>query len=191
MKFEDEEVYAPAESASKHNGMYLDYCEVTWHRPAYAACLNKITERKEGRLDVRFAGCSAAIGKKMCPALKLQTEEAAAGKAIYFINRAKLSAFNQYKQEMDGQAFASSVDSDNVRKTRRAAKRPELEPVSAPRIESDQEDGYAAAINAAMKNAITPTAPAIKQEVVPNVPRPQGSGMSMLEMARLKLSNKG
>lgn len=198
MKFEDDEVYGVEASKSGGNAMYLDYCDVAWHRPGYAACLSKIDARKEGRLDARFAACSAAIGKKTCPAMKRRMEEMTAGKALYFISREKLLAFNQYQQEIGGQAFAASVDGDNVRKSRRPAKRVQQEnnlphtPNTTPTVklvEVEPEDGYAAAINAAMKKEAQ--RPAANDEVVPNAPRPAGSGLSMLEMARLKLNAKG
>lgn len=191
MKFEDDELYAASVSADPSNATYLDYCDVTWHRPAYAACLNKIAERKEGRLDARFAGCSAAIGRKVCPAMQLQSEEKVADKAIYYINREKLHAFNQYKQEMDGQAFAATVDGDNIRKGKRQAKRQEYAQSAPPEAAVvTPEASYAAAINMAMKNELVSAPPAANEEVVKSA-LPVGSGMSMLERARLKLNSKG
>ncbi|MFM0095704.1 hypothetical protein PQQ87_08825 [Paraburkholderia nemoris] len=89
-RFVDLERYPVERSASGENAYYLEQCSVTNSRPSYAACLKRVADRKQGRLATEFADCSAAIGKKSCPAQAMQRAEQEAGYALYFIPRLKL-----------------------------------------------------------------------------------------------------
>jgi hypothetical protein len=89
-QFVDLDRYPVERSASGENAYYLAHCNVTNSRPSYAACLKRIADRKHGRLATEFADCSAAIGKKACPAQAMQRAEKEAGYALYFVPRLKL-----------------------------------------------------------------------------------------------------
>lgn len=83
----EQQTLDPALSADgKRNRFYLR-CTVVGHSRSYAVCLNLCQERKNGRLNAVYAECSAAIGKKLCPALSMRKEEKTAGRAIYFVDR--------------------------------------------------------------------------------------------------------
>ena len=194
-KFEDIEIYPAEASEQGCNSFYLDNCEHVGHRPAYAACLKKVAERKNGRLDTQYSDCSAAIGRKDCRAMKMRKEELAEGRAIYFINRNKLRSFMQYQSEMEQQRWASM--SFGKTDPKKVSKRPELPkapaPTPAPKHFLDMNTGsYADAINAAMKPAAPePAPPAAKPTAQPQTPvAPVKAGMSLLEMARLQMAAK-
>lgn len=89
-QFVDLERYPVERSAAGDNAYYLEHCNVTNSRPSYAACLKRVADRKSGRLATEFAECSAAIGKKSCPAQAMQRAEKEAGRALYFVPRLKL-----------------------------------------------------------------------------------------------------
>jgi hypothetical protein len=89
-QFVDLERYPAERSAAGDNAYYLEQCSVTNSRPSYAACLKRVADRKLGRLATEFADCSAAIGKKCCPAQIMQRAEKEAGYALYFVPRLKL-----------------------------------------------------------------------------------------------------
>lgn len=187
-QFEDIEIYPVEASAQGHNSYYLANCEHVGHRPAYCACLKKVAERKNGRLDTQYSECSAAIGKKECVAMKMRKEEIAEGRALYFINRKKLQSFQQYQTEMEQQRFSSMSFSKDKKPQ---AKRPSIEPAAPkkPQHFLDVQTGsYADAINA----AIAAPAPEIKpvEQPKPVPAAPIKAGMSLLEMARLQMAAK-
>lgn len=195
-KFEDNEIYPAEASEQGCNAYYLPGCEIAGHRPAYAACLKKIADRKNGRLTTSLSECSAAIGKKECPAMRMRKEELVEGRAIYFLNRNKLRSFMQYQSEMEQQRWASmSFGKDDKKK---AAPKPRVvaEPPSAPPPPKhflDMTTGsYADAINAALSKPapepVAPTPPPVQQNPAPAAPI--AAGMSLLEMARLMATNK-
>lgn len=184
IEFEDSEVYDVEVSASGDNAYCIDLCSVVGHRPPYAACLKKIAERKHGRLASQYSECSAAIGKKECPAMKLRDKETAKGQAIYFINRIKLRLFQQYKQEMDAQKTPTKL------KSPRPA--PRIEPAPQPKFKDNDFlnqsiGGYADALNVAMTDL--KNAPMESSAVQPAIVEPFKAGMSLLDMARMKLAN--
>lgn len=80
-----------ASADGKRNAFYVA-CDVMKHARPYAVCLNLCSNRKDGRLSAVYSECSAAIGKKECPALKMRKEEIDAGYAIYFRERIKTEA---------------------------------------------------------------------------------------------------
>lgn len=189
-KFEDIEIYPAEASEQGCNAYYLPGCEIAGHRPAYAACLKKIADRKNGRLNSSVAECSAAIGKKECPAQRMRKEEIVEGRAIYFINRNKLRSFQQYQSEMEQQRWASmSFGKDDKKKPKpRAVAEPVKAPPPAPTHFLDMNTGsYADAINAALK----PTEPAAPAPAPTQVAQPVATapaGLSMMERARLKFA---
>ena len=195
-QFQDSEIYPAEASEQGCNSFYLDNCEHVGHRPAYAACLKKVELRKRGRLDTSYSDCSAAIGRKECRAAKMQKEELAEGRAIYFINRKKLQAFHQYRAEMEQRHFSSMSfskgDQKKVSKPR-PIEQPKAPPPAAPKHFLDMNTGsYADAINAAMKTAAPePAAQAMKPVQQVQAPAaPVKAGMSLLEMARQMTANK-
>lgn len=192
-QFEDIEIYPAEASEQGCNAYYLPGCEIAGHRPAYAACLKKISDRKNGRLNSSIAECSAAIGKKECLAQRMRKEEIVEGRAIYFVNRNKLRSFMQYQSEMEQQRWASMSfgkdDKKKQSKPRMVAEAPKAPTPPEPKHFLDMNTGsYADAINAAMKQPIEPAAPAPKpaQPAPPVATAP--AGLSMMERARLKFA---
>ena len=196
-------IFGSEHSATGNNAYYLNSCVHTQHRPAYCACLNKIAERKKGRLE-SFPECSAAIGRKDCPALAMKKEEELAGKAIYFISRTQLRAEMQAAAEARGQVFARMAEQGRdwtPSKSKRSKTTTAPVKPSAPAYSGVD---YAAAINAAMAKASAAasaaastvgkvlTSEATKQQTGElksvsadlTAPKPT-TGMSMLDFARM------
>lgn len=71
---------------SKRNA-YSHHCDKVSAQKNYSVCLHLMAERKKGALPIIYSECSAAIGNKSCPAIKMRKEEAEKGQAIYFIER--------------------------------------------------------------------------------------------------------
>jgi len=174
-------------SASGKNAYYLENCAVVGHRPAYAACLLRVEKRKSGRLSTCFADCSAAIGKRECPAMRMRQEEIDKGESIYFVDRDALNAANAARHEYeDGRVLALVSGEAKVSKRPSAAKR---------QVAADTGT-YAAALNNALK-AATPSVPPILPPAAPAVEfkKPElvvgaNPGMSVLELARLRMAAK-
>lgn len=192
-QFEDVEVYPVEASARGDNAYYLEHCTVTHVRPGYASCLKKIADRKNGRLETAIADCSAAIGKKECPAQKLREKELKEGKALFYISRPKLRAFSQYREEMSMQRLAALTDGKSG-KSKASPK-----PVEPPKVSSplpDTTSDYAAAINRALAEeakqpatpAPKPKQPAIKPAAANPAPVAGKVGMSLIELARLRFA---
>lgn len=187
-QFIDDEIYPVSASALGTNAYYIPNCKEVGHNAAYASCLKKIKDRKEGRLDAQYSDCSAAIGRKDCPAMAMRKEEELENKAIYFINRKKLQSNNQFRDEM----AASQARADNVKS---ASKFPNkstraVEPVGSIAI---PESSYAAAINNAMQEmskeeTVTSKSVIAKQKEAPPVVINK-TGMSLLDMARARMAN--
>lgn len=195
-KFEDGEIYPAEASEQGCNAYYLPGCEVAGHRPAYAACLKKIADRKNGRLATSLSECSAAIGKKECQAQRMRKEELVEGRAIYFLNRNKLRSFMQYQFEMERQHWASvSLGRDDKKKATSKHRAVTQSPTAPPPIKHflDMNTGsYADAINAALdEQALEPVEPtSLPVQHNPAPAAPIAAGMSLLEMARLMAANK-
>jgi len=183
--------YPPEHSAGGINTFTVKGCKVVGHTPGYCVCLNKIKAFERDKALASYPECDRAIATRVCPALTMRAEEQAAGKALYFIDRALL------REEMD-KAFASSNARFAPTKTTPVAKPEPIKAAVAKRVEqglttmpTPEIDGYAAAINAAIKEAsAAPTpAPAPKPEpkVVSPSPSPVNQGLSMIEKARLQM----
>jgi hypothetical protein len=95
-QIEDTASYPVGASLLGTNAYYLEYCGMGGHRPAYAACLNRVSAVKNGAsLGANCTECSSAINVRSCPAIALREEELEAGRALYYINRAKQQEFNE------------------------------------------------------------------------------------------------
>lgn len=93
---EDKASYPVEASLQGTNSYYLEYCNMGGHRPAYAACLNRINAVKSGAsLGMNCTECSSAISIRSCPAIALREEELEAGRALYYVNRAKQQEANE------------------------------------------------------------------------------------------------
>lgn len=188
-------------SDGKRNA-HMHCCMVVGHFRNYAVCLHLIDQRKDGRLSTIYADCSAAIGKKTCPALSMRAEEKREGHAIYFVERIKAL----------GSAFTSAAAALLKPKQRDAVPEPKVEakPVSkSAMIENIADYGYADAINAVVdqgKHVEPAKAPDNSKTVAPKVtkvePKPETfkekaaaikgvvpvQGESLLELARRTLA---
>lgn len=206
-EFQDDEVYPATVSAGGNNAYYLTGCELVGHRPSYCVCLNKIKAYERDR-TLRGLQCESEIRDKVCPAIKMRDQELAAGKALFFVNRTKLMAFNDEQARIERDRIVASKPS--------AKKLPPLEMIKMPKIDygeivkpkpkvenhflDQQGDGYAAAINNAMRDldkkpVVAKPEPAVQPEVKPAVQQAPTtvapkSGMSLLELARMQLAAK-
>jgi len=204
-EFHDDEVYPPSASAGGINAYYLSDCEVVGHRPSYCVCLNKIKAYERDR-TLRGLQCENEIRDKVCPAIKLREKEREAGVALFFVNRLKLQAFNDEQAKVARDQFAVSKASGRKMSSLDSVKIPKSElppPPKPPKKEEhflDQQAGYAAAINNAMRELEKPAPvakpepaeqsvikPAVQQAPTTVAPK---SGMSLLEMARMQLAAK-
>lgn len=189
-KFEDIEVYPVGASALGINAHYILGCKEVGRNAPYASCLKHIKDRSMGRLDAQYADCSAAIGRKDCPALKMQKEEQLENKAIYFVNRKKLQAFNQYRDEMAAQQIQYPESRRKANKSKPVEQEIEQAKASTPFV---AEDSYAAAINRAIQDEERKVieAQSVLKAELPSPPKVAmasvgKSGMSLIEMARAK-----
>lgn len=87
-------ILPPEVSGDGKRNAYHHQCAIIGNQQAYASCVDKLARRKHGALPVIFSDCSAAIGKKVCPAIAMRKEELAAGKAIYFIERQRFTGLS-------------------------------------------------------------------------------------------------
>lgn len=188
-QFEDIEIYPAEASEQGCNAFYLDNCEHVGHRPAYAACLKKVDDRKSGRLAPQYSDCSAAIGRKDCRAAKMRKEELAEGRAIYFINRQKMQAFHQERANAEEQKLVG-MTSDREAATSANKNRAKASPQTRHPLPEAQKHfldikvgGYVDAINAAVDDKPVRDKPQIPVA-------PIKAGMSLLEMARLQMAAK-
>jgi hypothetical protein len=184
-------IYPPEQSAAGTNTWTVKTCRAVGYTPGYCVCLNKLKafERDEGLAS--YPECHKAIGDKSCPAISLRQEEQLEGKALYYVDRALL------REEME-KTFAASTPSFRPTKVTPApTTKPQaaVKPIPAPTpqdctVPASVTDGYAAAINAAIKEAAA--APAtVETEPEPKVdapsPSPVKKGLSILEIARMQM----
>lgn len=197
--FKDDEIYPPEKSMGGTN-MKVIRCEYLEAASNYAVCLHRINAREKGSAPESVIGerCVRAIDNKSCPALAMKKEEAEAGRALYYVNRAKyleqqtaffnekgwaakvvtskdyrptkakLSAFPPARQSAPEQPSASTQTSQ-----KRHAEKREVEPAS-------DAPSFADAINIALG------------EIEPNKSSPDiKPGMSLIEIARARMQQKG
>lgn len=132
-------------SADGKRNAYSHPCTIMGYRANFAVCLHLIAKRKEGRLSAIYADCSAAIGKKACPALKMRKEELDKGQAIYFVERQRSGAvINPVSTPTFNNHNKSSVS--NTKQTVKKAK-----PVDVLSIARIDGGGIADAINNALE----------------------------------------
>lgn len=167
-------------SADGKRNVWTIHCEVVQHAKAYCVCIHLCKQRKEGRLPTQYSDCSAAIGKKECPALKMRKEELAEGRAIYFRERVAPATVTPAQWAEVVKNPPKRIDMSEVR--------PKSAPISKPAPVSSKSSGgvlqkidgagYATAINRAIENESKPkvVTPPPKVEAMP--------GESLLEMAR-------
>lgn len=192
--FGDDEVYSPSESAKGNNAYYFR-CEEVQHSTPYCVCLKHIADRKNGRLDSIYSTCSAAIGRKDCPALAMQAREKEAGKAIYFVNRRKMREFYAEEGESldlvpqekwtppSNRKFASSSKASPAPKP--SIKTQAQAPTPKPTNNFSQENIYAEAINAALETKKTEAPSDHKNAIMGKSVVTQSAGLSPLALARL------
>ena len=156
---------------------YAHCCPVVGHFRHYAVCLHLNKQRKDGRLEVLYADCSAAIGKKRCPATDMRKEELEAGKAIYFVERIKHMGERlvEAASNLIGIASPTKPAVTPVAKTTKKAKS-----VVTERIDTGS---YADAINMSAKKVEEPTK--VAETVKP------AQGESLMELAKRMLAEKG
>ena len=134
------------------------------------------------------------IGRNTCPVIKMRREEIVNGKAIYFIDREKLKAANAMREQaVKAPDYSSKSPKRKGQATAFYQPTKQPEQVEAPaEKEADLFDnsGYAAAINSAIKTEVKK---AVEMESAPTPPTPTAqpakSGLSLIEMARLRASN--
>ena len=203
MTTENDSIIHPfSASASGQNAYNLDNCDKVGHRPPYASCLFKINEFDHGRLGSggSCGDCKNAMSAGTCPAQAMRKEEEIKGRSIYYIDRAELRKQNQNRDDQSADKATAMLTAD--RKTAHksisaAEKRTASAPSYAPQPQTarhtpepsgftDEADGYAAAINRAMKEATAPIVMAPKPTApAANFAKP---GMSMVEIARAAMA---
>lgn len=126
VQLQDTERYPIHSSTLGTNAYYLDFCNFGGHRPSYAACLSRIgLFHANEEIGVNCAECSVAISRRSCPALAMREEELEAGRALYYINRAKLQKTNDENLVISGGKMnreAVSVSQITLSNTRHKAK---------------------------------------------------------------------
>jgi hypothetical protein len=198
--------YPPQQSAAGTN-TYTVQCAVVGWRPGYAVCAHKIMAYERDRGLKSYPDCERGIRNKECPAIAMRAEEAAAGKALYYVDRVLLrEEMDKHLDEMQARMSPSRPRTKPV-SAFSAAAASRSKPIETPRAPEPKksssivpdviEDGYAAAINAAIRESSAPVetpriAPITKPEpkVVDPSPSPVKKGLSLLEMARMQMGKQ-
>lgn len=207
--FTDDTIYPPSKSMAGTNAYYMDYCTTGEQRPGYAVCLHKIKAFEEGRMRDQLGACAGAIQWKTCPAMGLRDKEALEGRALFYLDREKLREWHTAQMKMPvtsgfldelkaaGKPARDAREAARVTAREAAGKNPPwsttplTKPAPKPAPIIGSTDGYAAAINAALKEtaALAP-APAPKA-VAPQPAAPvkpvslkPAPGETMLEFAK-------
>lgn len=162
----------PPEASMGGNNTHCVYCDAVGWRPSYSVCLSKISAyEREGSLP-SFPACNAAIKSKECLSLTMRSEERKAGVAIYFVDRDLLQAemVSRFGEQIPSRPMAktaklSATQSTPTAKVKPAQKTPVL----------IEENGYAAAINAAIAESVAQ-------------PSLEKKGMSLLDLARAQMN---
>jgi hypothetical protein len=207
-----EKFLLPLYSGLGNNAYYLDDCKIVEHRPSYAACLAKYRDhliKKEGSHGSQ--PCRAAMKAGTCKAMDMHMEEELAGRAMFFIDRNRLSDESlRHSAAMPSPSFVrpGSVKKVEGEKTYRSpppdvvARRPMATGglVSSADMKFGESSGdYADAINMAMREAMVKPEPVVVAPIAPPAPKPIAvttvanvakAGMSMVEIARAALASK-
>lgn len=177
--FQDDEIY-PVEASRGGNNAFYKACDVVGHSPAYCICVNKVHAYDRGDRNF-WPECITAINNNRCGAVSMLSDEQEKGVAVYFINRTKLQAFNQRREEAGNELFQPRepvvsrpiFESAHVKamfdKPEPAKSVPVVSKRSVSVLDKIDDAGYGAAINRAIESA--PMAAVI-------------AGESMLDMAR-------
>lgn len=174
--------YPPEQSMGGINAFNFG-CRPLGFSPGYCVCLNKIMAyERDGKLSA-YPDCEKAIRNKDCPALGMRQEERVAGKALYFLDR------NLLREEMD-KHFKETMPALRPAKApalTKSAPKPAPAPATPVTPLAGAEDGYAAAINAAIAEAATePPKQEAPKEAAPS-PSAEIKRPSLMEMARAKM----
>jgi hypothetical protein len=166
-------------SADGKRNAYSFACSVVGYRPNFSVCLHLMTQRKLGRLNVNYATCSAAIGNKTCPAIKMRKEELDKGQAIYFVERVRSGVvINPTATPTLKRDNKSSV----TKREKQTVSKPDL-PVDSGGIADAINNAFVAekeSVEAAKKEAVETKQPVITaQQGVTPLP-----GESLLDMAK-------
>lgn len=165
-----EQSYPPSASAGGNNAYYLKGCEAVERSPSYAACLYKIGEIDAGRENVLHNDCAGAHRTGKCAARGMREQEQLHGSALYFFPRgapqATLLPFKvagDFGVRITNLTDPALIPPDPKPTGNRFSSRP-LPPVKkADEFEitaGGQDDGYAAAITAAVAEmAVEPPKP--------------------------------
>lgn len=169
-------------SADSKRNAYSFACSVVGYRPNFSVCLHLMTKRKEGRLDVNYATCSAAIGNKTCPAIKMRKEELDKGQAIYFVERIRSGA------------VINPTATPTLKRDNKSSVTNRTKPTEKKALDLVDGGGMADAINNALQEEkakvadIEPSVMAAQEPTLKPLP-----GESLLDMARriMKLKQQG
>jgi hypothetical protein len=170
------EIRPIADSENSKTNAYSHYCNSVMHSKNYAVCLHLIKQRKSGRLDIRYADCSASIGKKICPALAMRKEEIAENRSIYFKERIK----HMGESFMD--AATDLIGTIGAKVTKTIAKI-DKSPVTKKDDFQPSKDGYSTAINNALSKKVETKVEVKKQDIPVKTVTPI-VGESLIEMAK-------
>lgn len=205
--------HPPAMSASPYNSYYLRGCDIAQHQPAYTACLWKISELEAGRPIETAGACNEAIRGGRCDAKGMREQERLQGVALfYFPSTAyRNRIITNITPEGELPRVTASADAGRipfVSQDPRAAnfkgRYQEYVPKGAGKSTTPQphlpvslpEDGYAAAINAAMMELpaapveATPIVVAAKPISTPIPPTPSAAPVRLADESPLQYARR-
>ncbi len=204
--------HPPSMSASPYNSYYLRGCEVAQNQPAYSACLWKISELKTGRPIETASACNQAIQGRRCAAQDMREQELLQGVALFYYPSTyyRNQVINNLtpEHELPRTTGPGAPPSNDPRAANFAGRYREYvapgankrqkqnAPLSSVAKSIPDDDGYAAAINAAMQELTTtaeddtfdipvgaPTLPTVTPKVVEAVvEKMQQTGLLRLAM---------
>ena len=188
--FVDDEVYPAGASALGINAYHIHACPVLGQSQPYCACLKRLDKFEAGEAfalgeSETYSNCKRAWGGPACQAHTMRSEEHKAGKALYFVNREKLKAYNGLIASDRPQA--PLVVPERVSTAQTTPTQPEVvkKPVASPQkpVATMQAD-YASAINAELQTLSTP-APVVQPSPPASTERPKmNPGETPLEYIR-------
>ncbi|MDY7537639.1 hypothetical protein QN372_00605 [Undibacterium sp. RTI2.1] len=172
--------FPPSASHGGDNAYYLKGCDQVGHQPSYAACLWKIAETEASRPNSLFGSCPDEIRSGRCQAINMRQEEQLKGVALYYFPR----------QFIQHQVITNLTPAENIPRVSKPVSRPvttlaattSKAPQTAQDKEFDGDQGYAAAINAAMQETLASAGPSpgdtpidrtIKAASLPNFTQPE------------------
>ncbi|UBM12735.1 hypothetical protein [Cupriavidus metallidurans] len=144
---------------------YFVHCRVHQQSRPYAMCLHHADRVAGGGTSVLYNDCDRAISGSTCQALAMHREELEKAQPIYFLERNKLPI--EPTPAVGGIGMAIVTADANDQKAAPTVAKP------APHVPADS--GYAAAINAAMREhraASAAPAPTPSIPVAPAAPKP-------------------